>query len=448
MPKPTEQALLNKRTFYVRIVVFLMIGLLITLNAGAWLFFRNIQTYFEHDLSKRLYAIADISAKYIEPNIPFAESDFLQNGTSGERLLLESKLQDIRTQYELQGVYVIDRDYRIVVDPSGTFHRGDMLTYVRQDTVALDQAWQGNTSVSPIHVIAGNRFKTAYAPLTDIYLLETPFLLVLEANATFFDFIRMFRRGLILGGVASLAAIIIISIFLVWTINLFIKTHDSLRRSEKLAALGQMSASVAHEIRNPLGIIKATADVLKSKYSQPETQDELFDYIGAEVHRLNNLVNDFLTFAREPSLNLSSKSLQQTIDKAVQAMKRPGQQIEIRTNYADNLPDYPHDDEKMYQILLNLLMNAMQAIEIEGVVTVTISVDSNHQAIKIEIADTGVGIEGDVSQIFEPFYTTKSTGSGLGLAITKQIAEKHGGWIEVRSIPKQGTTMTLIFPLK
>ena len=211
-----------------------------------------------------------------------------------------------------------------------------------------------------------------------------------------------------------------------------------------------MSASVAHEIRNPLGIIKATADVLKGKYDRPDNPDDLFNYIGAEVQRLNNLVNDFLAFARESPLKLEAGSIGDTARKAVQAFQRDCGELNcpIELTVQPDLPDVHHDKEKIYQVLLNLLRNAAQATDVDGFISVTASHDTKGKTVLIRVTDTGTGIEGDVSEIFDPFYTTKSSGSGLGLAITRQIIEQHHGWIKVESTPGKGATFTIYLPVQ
>ncbi len=448
----TEEKLLTRRKIYVRSVVILMVLLLIAFNIGSWFFHNKMGTYLETELSKRLKSIAQISAHNIEITPGLRTDDFsrLNNQSSGDYYLIQNKLRLLKTQNELQGVYIVDTNLHVILDESGNFPTGAKLTYIEQDSTELFHALTGNITVSPIHVIDGNRFKTAYAPLTNI-IAEVTAILVLEANADFFSIIRTFKKGLILIGVTSIVAIILFSAFLSWTISLLINTQQSLRKTEKLALLGQMSASVAHEIRNPLGIIKATSDVVKLKYENKDEPDELFDYIGKEVMRLNNLVNDFLTFARDIKLNAKSGKIEKTVAKAVNAFEREHSDsgLSVALELTSELPEISYDEEKIHQVLLNLLVNAAQAIENEGDIRVVIShqIQSGKKYAKICIVDNGCGIEGDVQKIFDPFYTTKSSGSGLGLAISRQIIEKHIGRIDIKSEPAKGTTITIYLPV-
>ena len=449
----SEEKLLNKRKLYVKFIVVLMVFLLIVFNLGSWLFFNKMEDFLEDGLARRLFSIAALAANNIEitPGVSIDDFIFFTEQNSDAYLLIQSKLRSLQNKYELEGVYIIDFQSKVLIDGKGIFHEGTKLTYMQQDSMALRKAWAGKVAVSPIHIIEGNRFKNVYAPLTNI-MGDITAILALEANAEFFNIINLFRRGLIVSGLASLGAIILFSLFLAWTINLLINTQKSLRKTEKLALLGQMAASVAHEIRNPLGIIKATGDVVKLKYENKEQPDELFDYIGAEVNRLNNLVTDFLSFARERKLDKKNGSVLNTIQKAVTAFELDCQEknITIAINAKNEIKNLNFDDEKIHQVLYNLLANATQAInEDRGEVTVEVNNynKKGENFVEIKVIDTGQGIEGDLEKIFEPFYTTKSSGSGLGLAITKQIIEKHGGWIDVESVKNKGTTVKLYLPM-
>jgi len=446
-----EEKYLERRKFYVKFIVILMVVILIAFNFGSWIFLSEIENSLEKELSTRLGSIATLSANNIEltPGISLHDLQMLPINNYTELLLLQSKLITIQMENQLEGVYLIDQRNRIIIDASGNFNYGDLLSYIQRDSLLLASAWDGRTEISPIFIVEGSRFKTGYAPVTNI-LGETVALLVLEANADFFQIIKNFKRGLVIIGLASLGAIILFSFFLSWTIDLFINTQEELRKREKLALLGQMSASVAHEIRNPLGVIKATADVLRSQYERKNAPNELFDYIGTEVNRLNNMVNDFLSFAREIKLNLKQNDFIHTIKDAVRAFDRDIDQdkIELTLSTLFNELQIKYDEEKIKQVLLNLLVNSRQAIHDKGEIKIDIKeADSRgHKYIAVAISDDGSGIEGDPNKIFEPFYTTKSTGSGLGLAITRQIIEGHGGWLNVESKPDHGTTITFYIP--
>jgi signal transduction histidine kinase len=362
---------------------------------------------------------------------------------------LNSICTKVHEENELQGVYLVDGMYRVLASSPQLFQLGERLTFLEEDSISFNQALAGVAAVSPMLVLKGNRFKSAYSPVMGS-LNDVVAILVVQASADFFDLVRVFKRGLIFFGVVSLAVAVLFSLFLFWAVSLLIKTHESLRKAERLAAMGQMAATVAHEIRNPLGIIKSTSDVLKSKYAPKEESDELFDYIPSEVRRLNRLVSDFLAFARDRDLELNASDLQKTVKKSLASLDEEIHEakVKLETDF-EPLPAISHDEDAVNQVLLNLTLNAIQSINGEGKICVRLKKEARkgREFVRVEVEDTGCGFEADEEKIFEPFYTTKTSGSGLGLAICKRLVEKHGGWIEAESQKGKGTRMRFYLPV-
>ena len=446
----TSKKLLQKRKFYVRALVFFTVFMLLIFNLASWLFLNQMKKYLEKELEKRLVAIANLAAQKIETD--YLDAIYAKNEGSLGQLLLKPYLSRLLYDFELESVFIINPQNVILIDAQNRFPDQQELTYLEQDSTILETAWSGTIAASPIHIIAGNKFKSVYAPLHNEYF-EVAAVLVLEASADFFRLLDLFRRGLIIGGLASFALIIIFSFFISWIVSLLIKTHNQMQQSEKLAAMGQMAASMAHEMRNPLGIIKSTADVLKEKYAPKDQSDELFDFIFDEVQRLNHLVNNFLSFAREPKLNLVKQNLKPIIEKVISALQRDSQNppVAIEFQADDDLPEIAVDENGLQQVLFNLILNAQQALpEENGKISIALGkkqIRRNWYAL-ISVHDNGSGITGELEKIFEPFYTTKSSGSGLGLAISRQLIEKHGGWMDVESTPGEGTTFYIYLPIK
>ena len=444
-----EERLLQKRKLYVRSLVIATALLLLLFNSGSWLFLQRMGNYLEQELEKRLTSIARLMQRNI--NNQYIDDLLSNNEPEFALFFIQQDLRQLVDKEELQDAFIIDRNFMALSDGGMSFAFEQRRTYLQQDSIAIQRAWQDSITVSPIHTVAGNRFKNVYAPLKDVSR-DVVALLVLEANADFFEILGLFKRGLIIGGLISFGLIVGFSFFFSRMITLLIRTQESLKQSEKLAAMGQMAASMAHEIRNPLGIIKSTADVLKEKYIDPAKNDELFDYISDEVRRLNHLVNNFLSFAREPKLDLKLANIADVVKKAVAAIERENldKAIDITFDHAKALQSFQFDENSIQQVLFNILINSIQAIEQDGTIALELTAVNlkNQQYANITISDNGPGIQGDVNKIFEPFYTTKSSGSGLGLAISKQITEKHGGWIEVESPPDQGTIFRIFLPMK
>lgn len=445
----TEAKLLSKQKYYIRSLIFITVVVLFGLNLGSWLFLRRMDRYLEVELEKRLTSIARLADRlilkqYIDDLLSDLEPAFAS-------FYIKQDLNKLVDQQELQAAYIIDRDFHVLVAAGGTRLDEPRRTYLRQDSAAIALAWQGIIAAAPLHIVAGNRFKNVYAPLRDVSL-EVVALLVLEANADFFGVLGVFQRGLIIAGLISFGLIILFAFFVSWMITLLIRNQESLQRTEKLAAMGRMAASMAHEIRNPLGIIKSTADVLKEKYAHAQPADELFDYISDEVKRLNLLVNNFLSFAREPKLNLRIADLNLAVNRAVAAIQREmvNKDIQIRVEPCQLLTPFYFDEDAIHQVLINILLNAIQAIESQGTIEIVLSttVAKNRPYAILTVIDNGCGIEGDIAQIFEPFYSSKSSGSGLGLTISQQLIRQHGGWIETESSPGHGATFRIFLPMR
>jgi two-component system, NtrC family, sensor histidine kinase HydH len=216
----------------------------------------------------------------------------------------------------------------------------------------------------------------------------------------------------------------------------------AVRRSERLAALGQLSAGLAHELRNPLGSIKGSADLLARSASHGDPMaKELAGIISAEVDRTNSLVTRFLDFARPLEPQRESTDITSVIDQAVARAK-----VEVVRDYSASLPRLAIDPELMEQVFLNLITNASQASAPGSPITIrTREVD---EQAEVSVIDHGCGISPDkIETIFNPFVTTKQGGVGLGLAIVAKIVDGHGGKMSVESEPGKGSTFRVLLPI-
>jgi len=228
------------------------------------------------------------------------------------------------------------------------------------------------------------------------------------------------------------------------------EAEAAVRRTERLAALGQLSAGLAHELRNPLGTMKASAEML-AKQVEPsnEVAREMAGFISSEVDRTNQLVTRFLDFARPMSVRLEKADLAQLIDQAVDEIGKhvPPLNVAIYKNYSPDIPPFLLDAQLMERVIYNLLLNAAQASPPGGSITVkTRELDGT---VEIVVIDRGSGIEPKhLENIFNPFFTTKSSGVGLGLAIVSKIIDEHEGQIAVESEPGSGTIFRIYLPLR
>jgi len=227
------------------------------------------------------------------------------------------------------------------------------------------------------------------------------------------------------------------------------RLESQLHQSERLAALGEMTAGVAHEVRNPLGIISSTAELLQERLARYEPQNRLAQIIVEESNRLNEKVTEFLDFARPRVPNLRPCDLEATLDRGLELLapeiNRLG--IDVKREYRLNGQPLMVDQDLLYQAFLNILLNAIQAMPHGGQLTVSTSPGPQGQGGEIRFADDGEGIEPEaLNKILNPFFTTKEKGSGLGLPIVKSIIEAHQGQLEISSAPGTGTTISITLP--
>lgn len=227
------------------------------------------------------------------------------------------------------------------------------------------------------------------------------------------------------------------------------EAEASLRRSERLAALGQLTAGLAHELRNPLGTIKASAELLtrESTLGRPEMMQEMAGYIVTETDRVNGLISNFLDFARPLQIHPVASDLRLSIADVVRQhtdlAKKLGVAISVKED--PNLSIFTFDPDVLKIALSNLLQNAIQASDKDQ--TVEIRVEQLPDDVRIFVIDHGKGIPPEhLENIFNPFFTTKPQGVGLGLAIVSKIVDEHQGRIHLASQPGQGTTFTLTLP--
>jgi signal transduction histidine kinase len=436
----------SSRTLVI-VVSIMIILVLAAFNFGSWFFLNRLGHSLDDELGSRLSAAAGLVSRLVQTT---GFPDLVANGQlMTAKSIIDPLIDRLPTEVSVQNIFLIDRSFQTLKASQDIFDPGQEIFYLAEDSAEIRRAWAGEIVSSRLHVIEGNRFKTAYAPVRDSRGRITC-LVVVEANADFFNLLRTFQRGLIIGGIASFGVLVIFAFFLITAISLFLRTQENLRRSERLASMGQMAATVAHEIRNPLSIIKSTAEVLRQRYDKPSTPDELFEFIPSEVRRLNRLVNDFLSLTRDRQLARSQGDLVKTVEKALNMVRSDEQANGIAWNFIPAAPSLItcHDEEAITQVLLNLLLNAIHAMEGKGRIEVSLqeTMEKGKAMVHLVVADSGPGLPAEPEKVFEPFFTTKTRGSGLGLAVCKQLIEKHGGRISAQSEKGKGTRMQIWLP--
>ncbi len=413
------------------------IGLLILLlaNALGWIYLQRIKSFFVSDLRFRLENISSVSARLIDANdlayiIP-------ENNTSPEYIFYQNLLFELKETNNLQDVYVISPALETLIDLAPEIT--GIASHRLPDKSLVEIALSGRTIVGDMQTLGDHKFLTAVTPLIDIDNVIMG-ILVIEAPAEFFDMLDQFDRGLLIFSFLNAFLILTVALYLIRSIRKILHLQNLIKNQEHLVALGEMAATVAHEIRNPLGIIKGTNSLIQKKYGQ--TSDEVFSYIPAELERLNNLIENFLTFARNHSFNTKPVDIADLI-KQIKVGFSEYDNIEIITELPENLPNINSDKNALEQILLNIINNSIQAMQKGKII---IRCEFGKHTFSIHIIDDGPGIPSKIiDRVFDPFFTTRDQGSGLGLAISQKLVQQLNGTMTVQSGSDKGTTVTIIF---
>lgn len=225
--------------------------------------------------------------------------------------------------------------------------------------------------------------------------------------------------------------------------------RTQMSRAEHLATLGELATGLAHEIRNPLAGIAGVIEIAARDLPVTSPAREVIKDIRLEISQINRIIGDLLQTARPHPPDFRRSDLNVTVEHAVmlarqQALSKP---IEIVLTKNPDLPEVEHDSDQVHQVLLNLLLNSLQAIEGSG--KITVNLDTRDDQVVVTVADTGRGISPEqLPNIFRPFYTTKGNGTGLGLSLARRIVEDHKGRIQVSSTVGKGTIFTVLLPIE
>ena len=228
------------------------------------------------------------------------------------------------------------------------------------------------------------------------------------------------------------------------------------RLRDRLAAVGEMAAVIAHEVKNPLAGIEVMAGLLRRKIPDaPDAQTVLTDIIN-EAKMANAIVQEVLDFVRPIRLQVERTGIAEAVQGAIQLADTKGERgdVEVEVALPDGLPQIQGDQHQLTQLFTNLLINAYEAMDGKGRVTITAERcaledgGDGRDAVLVEVADDGPGMPPDVAdKVFDPFFTTKAQGSGLGLAIVRKIVDAHDGRIDLRTAPGRGTTIRVTLPV-
>ncbi len=424
--------LLTRKKIYIIIILGLIS--LAALNLISWIFLQSLKKDLITELKNQILYIGQVTSRLIKGD----DLERIVPGMENSQLVLyyQQLLYDIKINNELENI--------VLLDPTGYLLIDFRLNYIIKDTLfafpiqsnLVKKASLGETP-DPFLIKSDDQyFLSAYLPILNDY--EEPVaILVMDAPLKFFSTLIKFEVGILYLGIGGIFILITFSLIIMISTKRLFAAEDRMKEQDRLVQLGQMVATVAHEIRNPLSIIKGTAEVLKKKYENLD--DEMFSYIPTEIERLNQLVNQFLQFSRRSKLEMQQYDLNKKLNELIPNLE--DHRLEIEN--IGSIPLIKVDSNALKQVLLNVINNAFDSIDTDGKVTIRFFTEGRrNRMVVIEVRDNGKGIKKeDLPKVFEPFYSTKASGSGLGLAISRQLIEQMGGKIQIDSQKETGTTV-------
>jgi len=403
------------------------LGLLVAINALVYSLYRSEVRAVTGTLDDRLVALGVTSARWLASA---GDADALLGV-----LVRENRLED---------AYVVDPALRVT---AGVRTRaGQPLNLLRIDEPRLTAAFEGRPSIGSGYSVANATVETAYFPVRQGNATR---VLAIEAGAEYHAPADRLRQTYVVAVSLTALAAGVFAVGLLLALRALERARLAHGRAERLAAVGQMAATVAHEVRNPLGILRGQIELLRERLAPaaPPREQERFGEMLAEIERINRLTEEFLDLTRDVALETTKVELGALVAAIAEEapLVAPGAEIIAEVAAAGALTVHA-DPAKLRQAILNLVLNATQ---IGGAgVRVTLDTAADGDRARISVTDDGPGVPaGLATSLFEPFVTARAGGTGLGLAAARRIAERHGGSLVLESRPgARGARFSIYLP--
>ncbi len=439
-----------------------MASVLLLLAIANWWIYNRVEAVLDESLGERLSSVARtlLATSTIQ-------GDALQAGAGAfdenELLFIDDVLKLVQEENDLDAIVLLDPvDFRIGYSSSDLYRAGGEYAHLATHGDAIAEALTtGSVTVSTTIPVGSIWLKSGFAPVYTVYGDEEVVgILVVEASAGFLGVLETVRGVMVSGMVATgVLLLLLVAVYLGLQSQIRHATR-ALEREDRMTALGRLASQVAHEIRNPVGIIKYSARRMMKwldsvgggrREVDPELR-EMVQYITEESERLEDLTDRYLAYTRHGSLRISPVDPRDLVESAALALERsePPAGITITIESELGLPPFEGDPDLLRQVLLNLCWNAVEAMGTDGVITLfTRQGESTggSRGVVIGVEDTGPGIpEGLRERIFDPFFSTREEGNGLGLYIVEGIVRAHGGEVDVETTLEGGARMVLRLP--
>jgi len=409
--------------------VLLYVVVIVAVGVGLFGLLRTSEVRLEEEMGDRLQAIAISVAALIDGDlidgwVPAREGAPVADDPGYSEM--RSGLDRIFFTTEVSEINLTSLDDIIVYSTSGR-PAGSENAYWKLNKDLVGQTKRGSLSVTPLYDSGFGRQKSAFAPVLGINE-DVVAVVSVEAEAEFFDALTRLKQGALTTAVIVLIVLAVIGVALARLLRDIIRTRAVLAEQEKLASMGRMTAGIAHEIRNPLGIIRGAGELIAMRLGQAGLDASSADFITGEVDRLDRILTRYLAFGRGGGLNPEPLNLEALVRRTVGNMASELASTPVTVSVLGEPRDVRADDPALQQVLLNLLLNARDAaLEAEDP-SLELELEYGPQGVALSVRDHGAGLGGrDPERQFIPFETSKEKGSGLGLAVVRQVVEDHGG---------------------
>ncbi len=475
IPRFSQRSFQTRVPFYLALLL-LVLSLFISLlsNTGLYVLFSQAR---EREASNRLKIMARVAETQIaqaaeytmlamlddtllpvpEPNDDQAWRDFMTSLADLDREhypRIATNLRLLSAQADSQSVVLISPQGRIISTSDGIIAPGLLASIPPQDMDAYTEALSGQ----PASVVntQGDRARIhVYAPVRLLAPAEfagrVGAVLQLKTEYEALSEVRTLGQGAIVLAAIITGLLAVVAFLFYRLMHTFAKMSERAAHTDRLQAMGTLTAGIAHEIRNPLGIIRALSEGLQDDFDKDDPRREMVEDISGEVERLNRLVNQYLQFARpdtaEPGADTNPADMIRNLALLIEKGDR--NQASVSVSIQEPVPRVALPAGSLRQVLLNLIMNAREASRADQTVNVECTALRGGSMVQIIVSDQGRGIpRRDLRSVFDPFFTTSPDGTGLGLAICRQIVTECGGDISIDSRQGQGTRVTVLLPTK
>ncbi len=422
-----------------------------TVTAGLLHLYGASRARLDEALGDRLLAVARGLATVVDAERVFALS-LADTSQAAWADSLAERYGRLARADDLSEITLCDPEGRVLLSTTASLPAGQPNDWGELDRAPVELSLAGEAAASRLYSLGTIYQKSAHAPV----VLRDPWvgggvvvaILTVSGSPDFFDSLAALRRGAWVTGVVVLAVLVLV-LALLYRLSMSLgQARASLVRQENLAAMGRMTAGIAHEVRNPLGIIRGAGEHLARVLEQAGIEDEVAAYIPEEVDRLDRVLTGYLAFGRDTAAEGEVFELAPVVNRGARLLDKvlgeTGVTLTLRTD--GPAASVMGDPLRLQQVLLNLLLNARDAMPGGGTIEVALEVTDGHA--RLTVTDTGCGLQESAERLFEPFRTTKEKGSGLGLALSRRIANDMGGELMLTDrTDGSGAVATLTLPL-